>query len=150
MSSKALFKIRPAVGNDANFILNSWLRRYRDAVSPKLVTDRVFFKIQHDIICKILAKPELRVLVAVAPDDENQIFGYIVAEDLSKLVPDLVMLHWVYCKGPFRRFGVAKALLIEAIGEHKLIHYSHHTYLTEFLDRNKTWAYNPAYIWSLL
>lgn len=148
--SSPLFKIRPMEASDAPFVLNSWLRRYRDSVAARLVTDRVFYQVQHDIILKILAKPELKATVACSLEDSNHIYGYLIAEDLSKLVPDLVMLHFTYVKGPFRRFGIAKALLQDTIGDHKLVHYSHRTHLLDFLDKSEAWTFNPAYIWSLL
>lgn len=148
--TSTLFNLRPAEPNDANFIINSWLKRYRDAVSKKLVTDKVFYATQHDIIYKILQRPELYATVACSKDDENHIYGYCISEDLTKLVPDLVILHWCYVKGPVRRFGIAKALIADAVKEHKLVHFTHKTHLIEFLNPLKTWVHNPSYIWSLL
>lgn len=148
--STPLFKLRPMEATDAPFVLNSWLRRYRDAISARLVTDRTYYSIQHAVILKILATPTLRATIVCSPEDANHIYAYCISEDLSSLVPDLVILHFIYTKGTFRRFGLAKALLADAIGGHKLVHYSHRSHLITHLDRNNAWVYNPCYIWGLL
>ena len=143
-------KIRPAKAEDLNFILNSWLKRYRDAIRARFVTDGVYYAYQHEAITKILQQPGLKAVVACNPDDEDQIYGYLIAED-HHIVPDLRLLHWLYVKGPLRRFGIAKALL-ESVNDNsrKNVHYTHKTKLVEFLDKDNQWIYNPYYCWGLL
>jgi hypothetical protein len=48
-----LFNLRPMEAADAPFVLNSWLRRFRDAISVRLVTDATYYRIQHAVILKI-------------------------------------------------------------------------------------------------
>lgn len=141
------FKIRPAQANDINFVLHSWLKRYRDAISARLVTDRVYYEKQHAVIRAILGKPGLKISVACDLTDENLIYGYCVGEQLTE---DWVIVHWTYVKGPFRKFLVGTALLKDVIGSATNIHYSHRTHLVEFLDKNKQAKWNPFYVWSLL
>lgn len=145
-----LYNLRPAEGGDVNFILNSWLRRYREAISARLVTDAVYYATQHKVIRAILAQPELRVLVACSPDDSSHIFGYAVGSDFSAYIPGLFIVHFVYVKAAFRRFGVAKALCADLIGDRVAVHYSHRTHLLPFIDRENKWVFNPTYVWSLL
>ncbi len=130
-------------------VFNSWLKRYRDAVSVRLVTDRVFFEVQHKVIRKILERPGLVLRVACNPEDSNQIYAYIVAE-FNQIVPDLTLIHWIYVKSPFRRAGVAKDLLSTVLEDHKQIHYTHKTFLTQYLDKDNKWIYNPTFVWTLL
>ena len=141
----SLFQLRPAEAKDRNFILNSWLRRYRDAISARLVTDAVYYRIQHEVITKILDRPNLLTVVACNPEDPMQIYGYLVAEVLD----DLLLVHWTYVKGPFRRFGVAKAMLAQLPAAGKVQH-THRTHLLRFLDPKEISTYNPCYIWSLI
>lgn len=141
------WKVRPAKQEDIPFILNSWLKRYRDAISVRLVTDRVYYEKQHQVIRAILGKVGLGIFVACSQEDEDQIYGYVVGETLSD---KWLIIHWVYVKGPFRRFGIAKDLMKRVLGGFEEIHYSHKTHLIEFLDKEKKWKYNPYYVWSLL
>lgn len=142
-----MFNIRPAESTDIPFILNSWLKRYRDAVHPRLVTDRVYFEAQHAVIRKILATEGLEILVACDPTDANHIYGYVVAEHLT---PDWILLHWIYVKGAFRKFGLAKRLLTDVIGASNKIQYTHRTKLTDYLIKNGNCVFNPQYIWAIL
>jgi GNAT superfamily N-acetyltransferase len=146
--SEALFRIRPIKSADENFIRNSWLKRFREAISARLVTDKVYFGVQHDVITKILAQSGLKAYAAVDPKDEDHIYGYIVAEERAGL--DALLLHWVYVKGPFRRFGVARKLLQEVNPEAKSVHFTHKTHLVKFLDKKDEWTFNPVYIFALL
>lgn len=141
-------KIRPAHGQDINFILNSWLKRYRDAIRARFVTDNTYFSIQHDVITSILAQPGLVALVACNPEDENQIYGYVIAEK-NHIVPDLLFIHWIYVKGPFRRFNVAKMLLSSLPQDCSQIHYTHRTKLVDVLDKTQRAIFNPTFVWSL-
>lgn len=141
-------KIRHAKVEDLNFILNSWLKRYRDAIRARFVSDRDYYAIQHEVISKILAQPGLIALIACNPSDENQIFGYVVAEQ-SHLVPDLLFVHWTYTKGFARKYGIAGSLL-KALPAASTVHYTHKTALVEFLDKSKQAIFNPAYCWAIL
>lgn len=138
----SLFNIRPATPNDANFIISSWLKRYRDAISPRLVTDKIYYSAQHQIIAAILQKPTTEVFIACNAADEGQICGYVVGERL----PDLSMIHWVYVKNSFRKWGIATELLAKFP---EATQYTHRTHLVKFLDKNGKLRYNPVPLWSL-
>lgn len=139
--------IRPARPEDIHFILHSWLKRYRDAIRARFIPDKVYYSVQHDVITKIFSQTGLVIRVAVNPEDENQIYGYVVAE-VSPLLPQVKFLHWIYVKGPFRRFGVAKALLA-SLPDLEHVHYTHRTRWVDDLNKENTWLHNPHYVWSL-
>ncbi len=142
-----MFKVRSAKAEDLPFILNSWLKRYRDAISVRLVTDRVYYEKQNFVIKKILAAEGLRVLVACDPQDENLIYGYTVGEFLSD---DWCLVHWTYCKGPFRKFGIGKSLVDQLIGTANKVQYTHKTHLVDFLFKGREVSFNPFYVWALV
>lgn len=142
-----MFDVRPAVVEDTPFILNSWLKRYRDAVHPRLISDKAYYEVQHAVIRKILAAPGLKVLVACDKEDANHIYGYCVAETLAE---GWDIVHWVYVKGPFRRFGIGKTLIKDATAGTQKVHYSHRTKLVDLLDRDHAATFNPFYVWALL
>lgn len=142
-----MFNVRAAVEADLPLILNSWLKRYRSAIHPRLVTDRVYYESQHAVIRKIFDNPALKVVVACDPEDTNHVYGYAVAEDLA---PGWVMIHWVYTKGAFRKFGVAKHLLQTVIGDATRVQYSHKTALVQYLDKQNQATFVPQFVWALL
>lgn len=141
-----MFRLRPAKPEDVNFIVHSFLKRYRDAIHIRLVTDKVYYEKQHAVIAKILQTPGCDVRVACDPEDENHIYGWVLAEHLTD---DWILLHFCYVKGAFRRFGVAKALLNDVIGTSTKIQYTHKTKLVDFLDPQNRAVFNPMYVWAM-
>lgn len=95
-------KIRPMADTDRSFVIAAWLNNYRrESYFAARVTDKVFFYHHHAIVERLLARS--RVLIACDPSDENEIVGYIVWEP--------GVLHWVYVKKAFRKFGIGRSLL---------------------------------------
>ena len=128
--------------------MHSFLKRYRAAVHPRLISDKDYFKIQHDVIAKIVQRPECRVYVACDPEDPAHIYAYLMCEELA---PNWLILHWIYTKGAFRKWGLAKSLIAHAVKpEHTIIQYSHKTALTKHLDKAQVAVFNPYYVWALL
>ena len=133
-------KIRPMREGDVNFILSTWLRSYYEELRrngnkgvayPK---DDVFFH-GHQALIKVRlgdAQESGQALVCVAPDDENQIIGWMIS--LGEC------LHYIYVKQVFRQMGVAKALL-NAPGPVPVKNYSHHTKYSKYLNKGLT--YDP-------
>jgi GNAT superfamily N-acetyltransferase len=60
---------------------------------------------QYGLIQRLIGRS--KVLLAKNQEDDEQIFGYIVAETLS---PDRPIVHYCYVKEPFRRLGIASKL----------------------------------------
>ena len=97
--------VRRAVPDDLGFIFSTWLKHYKQHSDlTKHITNSVFYVKYHKIIEKLLAKS--LVVVAHPPGRPEVILGYAA---LEMLTPPVV--HWVYVKGPWRRFGIARLLL---------------------------------------
>lgn len=97
-------KIRKAIPNDLDFITASWLNSAYDTQKRDLKKD-VFFPNHNRMIKERL--PFMKCLVACNPEDEDQIYGYIVYNRPG-------ILHFGYTKSYYRRFGVFARLLAEA------------------------------------
>lgn len=97
--------IRTEMPSDINFILNSWLKSYRNSKKTKKMTNDEYYTKQSKLIFELLQSSQIRV--ACNPEDIKQIFGYIVYE-VSGVV------HFAYTKQVYRKFGVLKALLVQA------------------------------------
>ncbi len=99
--------LRTGTANDENFIYSSWLKNYQDA-SPwgKVIPNDIFFKGEKKIITKLLE--HACVVVASPEESPSQILGYVVfsAPERGKNV-----LHFVYVKHPFRKFGIGSQLV---------------------------------------
>lgn len=99
------FAVRPARRTDAHFIASSWLKSYRDSPATAAVPSQTFYYWHHRVIEVVLARAA--VLVACDPDDPDTIVGWACAEAM----PGALVLHYVYVKHAFRRFGIARALV---------------------------------------
>lgn len=127
-------KLRSMIEGDINFVLSTWLKSYyeelkrngsKGVIYPK---DDVFFQGHQSRIKEVLKTSEC--LVCVAPDEDNQIIGWIVF--------DKDAIHYCYVKQVFRKMGVARELQKQAIQPRS---YSHHTRFSRYLNKGLT--YNP-------
>ena len=73
--------------------------------------------------------PQVEVRVACLPDDPDVILGYCLFNG--------PVLHWIYTKKPWRKFGIARSLLPQGV-----THVTHLSKLGEKL-KPKEWVYNP-------
>lgn len=100
-STKSLVAFRPANDDDTPFILNSWLKSYRNGVCSQHVPNEIYYKYQHKIIENLLL--DATVTVAVSLEDSTQIIGYIATTQPF-------LCHYIYVKYPFRKLGIAEQL----------------------------------------
>ena len=95
---------RPITEDDMSFILNSWLKSYRNSEFAKDLANPVYFENHSKIIQHLLAKSN--VIIACNPEELTQIYGYSVFEQYESVT----ILHYIYVKFPYRKFGIAKNL----------------------------------------
>jgi GNAT superfamily N-acetyltransferase len=110
------FGILEGVGSARNLIYATWLRSYEaSSLMTKLVPREQFFAGHHKVLDGIFARdPQVRL--AVLPADTEVVLGWLVREG--------AVVHYVYVKPAFRRYGIARALL----GDEPWTTYTHHTY----------------------
>lgn len=99
------FTIRTAKNEDLGFILNSWLKSYRDSIFSQSIKDYNYYPYQEERIKGILNAEGSAALIVCDPEDEDHILGYVVFNAFGP------MLHYIYIKRHFRGFGLAKYLL---------------------------------------
>ena len=133
-----LYKIRPVEHDDVPFIINSWLRSYWKATAHNQgIAKNAYYTYHHKLVEKAV-KDEL-IFVAVNTHDSEQIFGWCCFKDQY----EMHILHYIYVKQPFRRFGIAQALL-NSIGSLDII-----THKTEMGDLLSETFYNPYIFYEL-
>lgn len=124
--------IREVREEDVNFILNSWLKVMRQETPLDCDNDTFFDRHKRNII-RILQSAD--TFMAVNPEDQDQIFGYLVSEK-----PNVV--HFGFVKSPFRRLEVFNRLLTHAL-QSELVIYTQRTWATGFFRNKYKLAYDP-------
>lgn len=112
--------VRPLRAGEEPFVLDTWVRSYRRH-APKMsapIYEAGQRRLAHTL------KERSRILVAVSALDASQLFGHIVYEP-RRPTGLLVVVHYLYVKRFFRRFGIGSLLVhcAEAEGAH----YTHRT-----------------------
>lgn len=127
------FAIVAGVGNAKNLIYATWLRSYEaNSLRSKHIPRDVFFEEHHKVLDGIFDRnPEVHL--AVLPDDPDVVLGWSVTE------PGLI--HFVYVKPSFRKYGIATALLQHV---QRPFIYSHATYVLRDMPKHvEGCTFNP-------
>lgn len=130
-----LFKIRPVLPDDVEYVLKTWCREIEQtkprfangmAACPK----RLFFdEYQEKVVVPLTRKAQARVITTVA--DLTYIAGFVVANPLPEC--NTTIVHFAYTRPPFRRLGLATAALedIGYVKGHEIVA----THWTKYLNR---------------
>lgn len=136
MSTSLPVAIRPAVEADLPFVRNSWLRNYHEhGEGARHVPNDVYFANggQWGVVERCLRGGT--TVVATPQDDEQSILGWACAGH--------GVLHYVYTKAPFRRLGVARAVLAK-FNFNPSPNCTHWTpVIREWAKRGRVYVYNP-------
>tara|TARA_E500000331_G_scaffold265443_1_gene256654 strand:- start:342 stop:815 length:474 start_codon:yes stop_codon:yes gene_type:complete len=103
-------ELRRARKSDIPFITSSWLKSNRYGYLPQSIPNTVYYHQHHKILEEVI--PRSVVLVACNHEDPDQILGWMCAE----VVDTAMVIHYVYIKKTFRKFGLAKRL-VETMAE---------------------------------
>lgn len=125
MTILQMTSLQPAEPNHQNFIFSSWLRSYRNSDITRFVPNEVYYEKHSELVTKLLDTST--VLMAVNADCPDQIFGFICYDETA--------IHYVYVKYIYRKMGLAKLLLEQAL---------HTTVVTHLPPKlSPTFTYNP-------
>lgn len=137
--TKAKWSVRKAEPGDINLIISSWANVCRRMTNFRYMRNEVF-KSAHARLTELI--PTMNVYVAYDPQQPDVIYGWMATEG--------PVLHMVWVKMIFRRFGVGTALFEKMLSQYKQVIYTNHTKsLTEF-GLTKKWRlseYNPFLIY---
>jgi hypothetical protein len=98
--SKIPSLIRSPELSDISFIYSSWLKSYKES-DDACFSGHKYFLVQKKIIAEILEHSI--VAIVCDPAKPGDIYSYAVYEILG----EILVLHWIYTKYPFRGFGFA-------------------------------------------
>lgn len=152
MMPKMPLKLRLAREGDRNFIYNSWLKQMEGAYVTHGIPKRIYYAIHPEIITDLLQCS--KTIMAVNPEDDDHIYGYIT------FFPDYennrLIMHFVFVKSSYRKFGVATALkqsmydLESDLMDNPSLVATHSTERMcskNFLSEKWRFIYNPYLLW---
>ena len=118
MTASDQVHLRPLRDEDLALVYSSWLHDHERSAMTLFADPNneryvsvgcprdAYFAAQKRLIAGILARPNVRVLVACDAEDHDQVFGWACWET----VQGVPVVHYVFTKRPFRRMGVARRL----------------------------------------
>ena len=138
-------KIRRAISKDVRYITSSWLNSYYKSPANKGIRKSEFFHTEHKMLEVLI--PRATTLVLCNASNLDQILGYICYE---KLANNIMLIHYVNMKLPYRKRGFARLLVEEVleIEEPSQVLYSYYTPQgAEIIRRHREemgdWRHNP-------
>lgn len=103
-----MIRVRPGCQDDRVFVIDAWLQSYRTAHAAGLISMDTWSVVMWPQLERILDRPGVEIHVACedsAPPGAD-IYGFLVC-DRTKAPP---VVHYIYCKAPYRRCGIATGL----------------------------------------
>lgn len=124
------YTFRPYVQDDVNFIQSSWGHSYYSGSSYKdLLAPKEFHERHRPIRDRILARPNVAIIVCVSKEYPDTILGWILVEK-PPAPPDGfrgIFLHYLYVKEAFKKEHIATELIDLVATPSKLVLYTHIT-----------------------
>lgn len=130
----ALRLYNPRNKEETGFLYSNWLKSYKPSRDVGPVPNNLYWKLISETIAQILAIDGTKVVMAVAPDDTDQLFGFICSTG--------PVVHFVYVKPSLRRQGVGKALLTTAVERDQPFKYTFRTRDAKYLAKT-VGTYDP-------
>ncbi len=100
--------LRTIEAGDVHFVLKSWLKSYRNSCFATEIPNEVYFRSHRALILRLLDDRSV-TMMAVNAEDEDQILGFVCYS--PGVISECLVLHFIYVKSPFRRFGIGHRLL---------------------------------------
>ena len=136
-------KIRGLDASDENFIIDSFIKSYRNSIDVQSVARDAYFAGARKLFNRIYMQAEFRI--ACNKDDESEIYGWLAAQKISD---DFTLIYWANVKINFRKFGIAR-MLAEPFLSTKIL-YSLRSKETFWMRERQLAEYNPFIIHEVL
>lgn len=134
-------EVRRAKDADMPFIYANWLNHYKNYSSfAKRIRKDLFMQWHHKVVKLIVERSTCDVYVAYPKGDPEVLLGYLVTEQW----PDGPVVHFIFVKEAFRRFGIARSMIKHSEIPTDKITFTHWTYDMDALTkRYPEYVYNP-------
>jgi GNAT superfamily N-acetyltransferase len=132
-----LYRIRSATDRDTGFVLKTWKLLAVETPPLNLFFNKtLLLAVFNAAVERLFDGSTCRI--ACSPDDESTILGFAVAN------PHEHLLHFIYTKSVYRRFGIANALLKQFPGCTVATMWSR---MAEDLGPERGFTYKPSRAW---
>lgn len=98
-------KLRAIRPEDVNFVLNAWLKSYRNSSVCRSIPNDQYYAGHQGLLRTILSSYGTNVTILTPANDDDHIIGFVVYNGVAPL------LHYVYVKHSFRHFGFGRFLV---------------------------------------
>jgi len=96
---------------DLGRIFSDWLRSNRDAPGLKVIPSETYYYSHHRILESLWNDPTAAWVLAVSKDDPTFVYAWACAQQATTAAGSSLIVHYVYTRQKFRRFGIASRLL---------------------------------------
>lgn len=127
MSHRLPLDVGDVKRDDLAFVISSWAESSHNGPVGRLHRRGLWCEQQSEVARHIIGRSHL--LVAHHENDREQLYGWIC---FAHLKPETWAIHYIYVKQPFRKLGIARALLLASGWRpgHDIVA-THATYLTQ-------------------
>lgn len=137
------FLLRHIKPSDRHFVFDSWTKSYRKSPTVQGLESEIYYPRQMKIITRLLERGWCMIMAD--PQDPDHIIGYCAGEHTRSAL----VIHWMFIKKNFRRFGLARTTLnlILRSAKHDAVLIASHNPGTPFLkrmQRDYPITYDPA------
>lgn len=144
--------VRRKTDADTALVFDTWQRSVRSSRAYAQIPTEVWTYWFHLLVEGAWADDTMAWLLACNPEDPDQVYGWLCGQRASTLSGDVALLHYVYVKKRFRRFGLASRLLATFDTRLDQTEAVVVTQLTDagrawLLSRRKLYLYNPFLFW---
>jgi hypothetical protein len=133
--------IRDFDEHDRFYVQESWMRHYyKNSYFAKKIKPGIYYK-NHELVIKhIMARPTIQKKIVCYKELSEVPLGFLVYDKTS---PKNI-IHFIYTKRAFRKFGLARILLESEKLDPNLCEFSHWTYdFDHLVHRFPDIIYNP-------
>jgi len=97
---------------DRVFVVSSWLDSFRESHTAGMIAMATFYDKMWGEIENLMDRSGSRTIIACNAGDPNQLHGFVTFDLDTGTDPPVV--HYLYVKAPFRRWGIARGLFAAA------------------------------------
>lgn len=128
------YEYRPVTPDEIPLILDSWGKGWRTSEYSGTTANHLFFANFRETLAGLIGRGAKLTAAAVG----DRVVGYVCYEHKGD---DTAVLHWVYCKDPWRRKGLGRYLTDLAIAGRPTVFYTHRTRHGKYvLPKHARWA----------
>lgn len=139
---------------DRAFVVTKWMESFKYAhgagvlaMGPWSHGSSMYFDVSREIVNALMARPHAETIVAYRPGEDRpfDLYGFVCVErgyPYPKRGHGVDVIHYLFVDQPYRRVGLARALLEEAKLKAPVI-YTHMTAAGQVIAKKRGYTFDP-------